>query len=229
MKSVFISHIGLDTSLALALKRWIELVFKRKCGVFVSGSFTDIEPGAVWAMKLRESLTNAKVLLVICTRKSINSGWVLFEAGSSWGRNVPILPICCEPHLELPVLLGTNQLIYFSDPDFSKTLIGWLTKKLNLSSGKPAYGKMELALRQAYESCKMDADIIDRIKDVRMDRSLRVKECTPGRLAAHFDVETADVKARVETLEKKGYLKRNRNKLTGPYYSLTPKSERLLL
>jgi hypothetical protein len=229
-KNVFVSHIGLDAVLASAFKKWIEFAFPGKCDVFVSGDFTNIGPGTDWADKLREALTNSHLLLVICTSKSINSGWVLFEAGSIWGRNVPTIPICFEEQLELPVLLGQNQVLHFSEPKFSQILIKEIGAKLNLSAGKPAFPKMTEALKEAYESSGLDARILGRIKHVKLDRSLRVRECTAPKLAAHFTgVSIADMKDRVAALTQKGYLKRIENQLTGPYYSLTPKSERLLL
>ena len=228
-KKVFVSHIGLDVSLALAFQKWIELAFAERCEVFVSGSFTNIGPGTPWANKLREALTNSQLLLVICTSKSINSGWVLFETGSIWGRNVPIIPICCETQLALPVLLDQNQVLQFSDPQFSQNLIKSLASILKLEAGKPAYVKMTTALREAYDSARLDGGVLDRIKRVKTDKSLRVKECTAGRLAAHFDVEISDMKRRVTALTEKDYLNRIQNRLTGPYYSLTRKSERLLL
>lgn len=229
-KKVFVSHIGLDAALALAFKKWIELVFADKCAVFVSGSFTDIEPGAVWSRKLREALNTSQLLLVICTRKSINSGWVLFEAGSIWAREAPILPICCDSPLELPAPLSEYQSLQFSEPQFSKNLIERLAKKLKLPPGKPAYNKMTSALRTAYDSARLDADVIDRIKQVKIDKNLKKTERTASRLAAHFPgVEIAEMKKRIAALTQKGYLKPTPNKLIGDFYSLTPKSERLLL
>ena len=228
-KNVFVSHIGLDAALALEFKKWIELAFAKKCDVFVSAAFTNLPPGTPWEHKLRDALTNSQLLLVICTSKSINSGWVLFEAGSIWGRNVPIIPIIFEEQLKLPVLLGQSQVLHFPQPQFSQKLIESIAPILKLPIGRPAYNRMTGALEKARESSKLDARILERIKQVKLDRSLRVKECTAPRLAAHFGVSINDMKNRVAALTQKEYLGQIQNKLTGPYYALTPKSERLLL
>jgi hypothetical protein len=230
-KKIFLSHIALDAVLALELKKWIELAFKGNCVVFVSSSFDDIEPGAPWVRELRQALSGAELLLVICTRKSVNSRWVLFETGCIWGREVTILPIVCDEQLELPVLLSENQKLQFSDPKFSKTLIERVAKTLGLPlpAYDNAYPKMKKALLKSYSSAKLDSDIIDRIKHVKADRSLRVKECSAPSLAAHFRIPLADMSDHLAALTTKGYLNRVKNKLIGDYYSLTPKSERLLL
>jgi hypothetical protein len=229
-KKIFVSHIALDAVLALELKKWIELAFKGKCVVFVSSSFEDIEPGAPWVRELRQALGGAELLLVICTRKSVNSRWVLFETGCVWGREVTILPIVCDEQLELPVLLSENQILQFSDPSFSQTLNQQVAKTLRLPvPSYPAYNKMRNALQEAYNKAKLDSDIIDRIKHVKADRSLRVKECSAPSLAAHFRIPLADMSDHLVALATKGYLNRVKNKLIGDYYSLTPKTERLLL
>jgi TIR domain len=227
-KNIFVSHIGLDESLALQLKKWIELVFPDKCEVFVSASFKSIAPGEQWAEELRRALTSSDLLLIICTRKSINSGWILFEAGSIWGSNTPIIPISCDDPLELPVLLGEKQAIKFSRPDFSATLIDSLKKKLKLSTGFRNYNKMTQRLRQAYKSAKTDAQILDRIKQVRVSKDLKKTERTAPYLAAHFGLNISDIENRMAELVRKGYVKPSGG-ITGKYYSLTSKSERLLL
>ena len=234
MKKLFISHIALDEKLALELKKWIEGVFKRKCGVFVSGSFKDIKPGDRWVRQLRKGLFASELVLVICTKKSMNSRWVMFEAGSAWARNVPILPIRCDAQMDLPVLLDENQALHFSEPGFSEALIKALGATIKLSAGRyPGFNKMTNALQNVYRSVKLDSDIIDRIKRVKTDKKLRAIECTPERLAAHFRTRlpksTTELVQHAEALVRKGYLKRIENRIIGPYYSLTPKSEGFLL
>lgn len=235
MKKVFVSHIALDEKLALELRKWIESVFKGKCEVFVSGAFAAIKPGDQWVRQLRKGLFASELVLVICTKKSMRSRWVMFEAGSAWGRDVPILPICSDDHVELPVLLGQNQALHFSQPEFSKALIKSLEAIIKLSAGPyPGFNKMTNALQAAYRSVKLDSDIIDRIKRVKTDKKLRAKESTPESLAHHFRAQllrsTAELVQHAEALIRKGYLKRiDNNPMVGPYYSLTPKSEGFLL
>lgn len=235
MKKVFVSHIALDEKLALELKKWIESVLGGRCEVFVSGSFANIKPGAPWVAQLRRGLFASELVMVICTKKSMNSRWVMFEAGTAWGRDVPILPIRCDEHIELPVLLDENQALDFSHPEFSKNLIESLKAAVKLSAAPySGFNKMTNALQAAYRSVKLDSDLIDRIKFVKTNKKLRAKECTPESLAAHFRNRlrnsTAEIEQHAKALVRKGYLKRiENNRIIGPYYSLTPKSEGFLL
>jgi len=230
MKKIFVSHIALDAALAVEFKKWIELVLKPKCRVFVSSSFHDIKPGARWVKELRDALTTFEALLVICNRKSINSRWVLFESGSAWGRNVPIIPICCDTEMELPAMMGESQVLQFDSPEISKTLIESLARTLRVKGfHNKLYSRMTEKLRTAYDNVKQDSDIIDRIKYVTKNPKLKITERSAANLAAHFQIGIADMKKRAAELTRKGYLKCSHNKIIGDYYSLTPAAERLLL
>lgn len=228
-KKIFISHIALDEVLALELKRWIETAFRGQCEVFVAGSFQDIRPGEQWIRKVRQSLVSCDLLLVICSRKSINSRWVLFETGAIWGREVTILPICCDSAVDLPVPFAENQLLNFSDPDFSKKLIESLAAALGLPDKSPAWvNKMTMGLQKAYRRAKLDGDIIDRIRHAREKKGLSRKDCTAASLAAHFRESLNVMKKNLNALNMKGYLRPVHNVMIGDYYLLTPKTERLL-
>ena len=229
MKKLFVSHIALDADFADALKKWIELAFKGKCDVFVSGSFKSIAPGAPWVNKLRTALTGSEVLLVICTKKSVNSRWVFFETGCIWNRNVPILPIRCDEQMDLPAPLSAAQFLNFPVAKFSQALIESLEATLGLRANPYlSRNKMLNALEKAYKSVKLDGDVIDRIKYVKTKKGISVAECSAARLAAHFGTPIADMEKHATSLTRKGYLKRVHNLLIGDYYSLMPKAERLL-
>jgi hypothetical protein len=230
MKNVFVSHIALDADFAVALKKWIELAFKKKCDVFVSDSFKSIGPGAQWISKLRKALTGSDLLVVICTKKSVNSRWVFFETGSIWARNVPMLPIRCDVLVDLPVPLSGAQFLQFPDSQFSKTLIESLETTLGLSADpRLSYKKMGNALQRAYSSVKLDGDVIDRIKHIKTKKGISVAECSAAKLAAHFKEGIGEMEKRAASLTKKGYLKQVNNILLDNYYSLTARAQRLLL
>jgi hypothetical protein len=121
-------------------------------------------------------------------------------------------------------------VLQFSDPKFSSKLIKTIAATLGLSTNsRPWLNKMTKGLQEAYNSAKLDGDIIDRIKHVKANKSLKVKECSAARLGALFGVPPAEMEEHLTALITKSYLKRIRNKLSGDYYSLTPKTERLLL
>ena len=89
---VFISHISEEVTLASVLKRWIETTFSGEVFAFVSGH--DIRPGEQWFNRLGEELADAKVMLVLCSQRSISRPWINFEAGAGCVKGIPVIPIC---------------------------------------------------------------------------------------------------------------------------------------
>jgi hypothetical protein len=52
----------------------------------------------------------AKLILVLCSKRSIRAAWVNFEAGAGWGREVKVVPVC---HGDLPLADLTFPLNLF--------------------------------------------------------------------------------------------------------------------
>ena len=88
---VFISHIAEEAALASVLKDWIESTFLGQVDVFVSGH--DISSGEQWFRRLGEELTDAKAMLVLCSKRSVSRPWINFEAGAGHVKGVPVIPI----------------------------------------------------------------------------------------------------------------------------------------
>ena len=88
---VFISHIHEEAPLAEALKRVLQGCLP---GWRVWASSEDIAPGEQWAQELNKAMEAAKLILVLCSSRSIRAAWVNFEAGAGWGKEVKVVPVC---------------------------------------------------------------------------------------------------------------------------------------
>ena len=89
---VFVSVIDEETGLASVLKEWIEIAFVGQVEVFVSAG--DISSGEQWFRRLGEELTDAQVLLVICSPSSVTRPSINFETGAGHIKGLPVIPIC---------------------------------------------------------------------------------------------------------------------------------------
>ena len=87
---VFVSHIAEEAALATILKDWIESTFLGQADVFVSER--DISSGEQWFRRLEEELTDAKVMLVLCSARSVSMPWINFETGAGHIKGIPIIP-----------------------------------------------------------------------------------------------------------------------------------------
>ncbi|HEX5714557.1 MAG TPA: toll/interleukin-1 receptor domain-containing protein [Thermoanaerobaculia bacterium] len=132
MKTVFLSHVGEEAPLALALKQWAESSFAGQCQIFVSASAKDLPPGTKWFEQIDSALADAITMLVLCSPLSVKQPWINFEAGCAWIKKIPVIPICHSGQEvgELPQPLATFQAITTRDPNFSTRLLEALAKHL---------------------------------------------------------------------------------------------------
>ena len=79
-----------DEAIAVMLKSSIERIFLNS-EVFVSGR--DLKGGDVWASEIKAKLNKSSVIIALITDLSLNSNWVMFEAGSGFVENKTI-PLC---------------------------------------------------------------------------------------------------------------------------------------
>lgn len=110
-KKIFISHVSEETDLAVAVKERLVNDFLGLVDVFMSSDTESISGGAMWLKSIEAALKSSKVLVVLCSRLSIQRPWISFETGFAWGRGIPIFPLChggLEPH-DLPIPLRLLQ------------------------------------------------------------------------------------------------------------------------
>jgi hypothetical protein len=121
---IFISHISEEAPLASLISERLETDFLGLVKPFVSTDTDSIAAGSNWLKSIDEALKSAKVLLVLCSKSSVNRPWINFEAGAAWLRKIPIVPLCHSDLApsELPMPLSLLQGTAVSDPDGVKRL-----------------------------------------------------------------------------------------------------------
>lgn len=127
---VFVSHITEEAHIALKIKEHLEGALKAR--VFVSAQ--DIRLGDDWRAALKGALDEAKVMIVLCSHRSLTRPWVNFESGSSWAHGVQVIPVCHSglKKAEIPDPLKTFQVLELVDDRDCRTLIREIGAALNL-------------------------------------------------------------------------------------------------
>jgi TIR domain len=131
---VFISWSGeLSKQLAEAIRDWLPNVLQ-----YVKPYFTvaDTEKGARWENEISKQLEASNFCIIALTRESLNSNWIMFEAGAI-SRSVEKTRICA-------ILFGIEPidvkgpLAAFQATRFSKEEVCKLVKTINANAGDAA-------------------------------------------------------------------------------------------
>jgi hypothetical protein len=110
---IYISHVSEESLFALLLKDFIESTFLGQVEATLSCSSADSAADRKWLQGIDGALDSAKLLLLLCSPGSIQHGWIQFEAGCAWIKDLPVLVICHSglKKSELPAPLSV-----FEDP-----------------------------------------------------------------------------------------------------------------
>lgn len=69
-----------------------------------------IRAGQLWKDELRQALRRTGVLVLLLTRRSINSQWVMCEIGACWALGIPIVPATVSvPLTAVPEIVSAHQ------------------------------------------------------------------------------------------------------------------------
>lgn len=94
MPSIFISFVHEDHWVAERVKGLLEDVLGLEKDVFLSGDQRMVYAGDMWLEKIKGGLTDAKVVILLLSKRSMSRPWVNFEAGGAWLTNKVIIPCC---------------------------------------------------------------------------------------------------------------------------------------
>jgi hypothetical protein len=93
-KLVFISHITEESELAKILSEEIKSSFLGLLDTFVSSDGESLPAGGRWLDSIDAALANSAIQISLCSPQSIKRPWINFEAGASWIRRIPVVPLC---------------------------------------------------------------------------------------------------------------------------------------
>lgn len=128
--SVYLSHISEEAAVASVLTQWVESSLDRD--VRLSGEVASAELGDQRLAHVAGALSEAKVVLLLCSRLSIGRPWVSFEAGCAWFKRLPVVCVChsgCST-ADLPTPLGGLQAFDLTDAASCRTLLETLASLL---------------------------------------------------------------------------------------------------
>jgi hypothetical protein len=91
MASIFISHVHEEGEVAEALLHFLR---NFDLDVYLSSEYLQIDPGERWFDRVISELTDAKVVLLLISSRSVNRPWINFEARWAWGTQRKVVPVC---------------------------------------------------------------------------------------------------------------------------------------
>ena len=93
-RSLFISHISEERDIAALLKTMMQEDFRDVIACFTSSDIGCIGAGENWLTAIEHAMSEAKAVIVLCSKASVHRPWVQFEVGAAWMKGVPIIPVC---------------------------------------------------------------------------------------------------------------------------------------
>lgn len=138
---LFISHIGAEKEVAVALKTLVEREFLNMIDVFVSSDDSTIGLGQNWLDAITDALRRCAVEIIVASPVSVKRPWINFEAGSGWIRDIPVIPLChsgMSPSA-LPVPLNLLQAAVATEVSQLKLVFPVLAKALGSASPNPDF------------------------------------------------------------------------------------------
>lgn len=237
---VFISHIEPEASLASVLKDWVESAFVGGVKVFVSSDGDDVTAGDQWFQKIGKALTDAKVLLVICSTRSVHRPWINFETGAGHIKEVPVIPICHTGMTRetLPTPLSFFQALDTEEDDFENKLMAALAKHLDFPrEPRIPYQEMKEDVQDALSRIAEKSGQSDQEEEMGfLDHLVSMQErigdltvliSTYGEDATEFSTKTSDFVEQRDRSRSNRYLRRIAKKFGEKGDTYARKVERL--
>ena len=86
--TLFFSHSSKDKDLIISIKDTLTKYTGGVLDIFMSSDGQSIPFGTNWIHKIEEGLNSAKIMFVFVTENSISSGWIYFEAGFAYSKEI---------------------------------------------------------------------------------------------------------------------------------------------
>lgn len=134
-KIVFISHITEEKELAKILSDEIKKSYLGMLDTFVSSDGESLPSGGRWLDKIDQALNQSAIQISLCSPQSLKRPWINFEAGASWIRKIPVIPLCHSglKKNELPIPLSLLQGANIDNETDLQGMFQELTKTLGAS------------------------------------------------------------------------------------------------
>jgi len=118
--------------------------------VYASSDTDSIWAGDEWLVSVKDALSSAQLVLVLCSPTSIQRPWVNFEAGAAWILDRPIVPLC---HLgltvrDLPIPLSLRQGLAVDTADGVRALYDRVAQLIGCRTPHADFERLAARLRE---------------------------------------------------------------------------------
>jgi len=206
-KSLFVSHISEEAEYAALLKEMIQGDFLELAKCFTSSDIGSIGAGENWLTAVERAMTEAKAVIVLCSKASVHRPWVQFEVGAAWMKGVPVIPVCHSGmkmgDLQMP--LSLRQGVELPTERGIAQLYEGVARILKMAR-PPRPSDLDQRLRRM-------KDIEDRLKVGEVQQFelfLDIVLAAPGRLEGETIPDDAVVESTGDSLELFGFLEGTR-------------------
>ena len=206
-KSLFVSHISEEAEYAALLKEMIQSDFLELAKCFTSSDIGSIGAGENWLTAVERAMTEAKAVIVLCSKASVHRPWVQFEVGAAWMKGVPVIPVCHSgmkmSDLQMP--LSLRQGVELPTERGIAQLYEGIARVLKMAR-PPKPGDIAERLGRM-------KDIEDRLKlgDIQQfELFLDIVLAPPGRIEGETIPDDAIVESTGDSLELFGFLEGTR-------------------
>jgi outer membrane biosynthesis protein TonB len=155
---LYISHTSDEALVALLLKDFIESTFLGQVEAILSASSGNSIEDKKWLQGIDGAFGSAKILLLLCSPRSIQHGWLTFEAGCAWMKSLRVVSIC---HSDLKKSAMPSPLSVFDevldvgDRNFMEGLFTMLAAAVGIQRlPRLSYDTMMAELRATIASIK---------------------------------------------------------------------------
>lgn len=109
---LFISHVHEDELIAKRIKNWLDEKLAKSINIFVSSDKSDsLKGGSDWWDEIRLMLSQAKCIIVLITKRSLNRNWIYFEIGGGYFQKKKLLPLLINVN-KTDIKSPLNQITY---------------------------------------------------------------------------------------------------------------------
>lgn len=216
-KQIFISHTKNESDFAISLQDWIREILDDFIDVFVSSdNGVSIPLGSEWPKRIKESLENSNLVLVLVSHQSIDRKWIYFEAGAGYVREIPVIPICIGgiTKEELPTPLSLLQAIEVPNSINESVLLNKIIEASDLGlpkSFKKVINSHRLKL-PAREIHKKITPAVTQIDKIDFKESIIISEVKLKILDflidhdAKFTITELEVGSKLKSLKRRKYI-----------------------
>ena len=128
---IFLSYAHIDSQRANVLRHLLSR--RRDTSVFTTNM---LSAGEDWQTKLKEEISNCDTFILLVSKDSFDSKWVLHELGAAWAMDKEIIAVVTEDTLPLnmPVEVKDLQVVKFDDLQDPEALARILPTKEEMAS-----------------------------------------------------------------------------------------------